>query len=136
MSMLRLLLVLWLSLSVPMAALASVVRVEHCQRGATTSSATMVGHAQHVLHAGMQMAGDHAGHMARAARSGESSADGCACGCNCGNAHCASSGAGCMAVGGLKGAPSVSADSKWFAGDTTLLVTAPPLDLLRPPTLI
>jgi hypothetical protein len=133
---LDLLLVLWLSLSVPTAALASVVSAEHCQRGKTASSA-MAGHAQHAMYADMQMNGDHLQHLDHAAKPVKASDDnGCSCGCNCGSTHCASSCASFMAIGTFKGALAVQASSRLFLGDPARPATAHHLDLLRPPSLI
>jgi uncharacterized protein involved in copper resistance len=135
MSLLRLLIVLWLSLSVPTAALASVVNAEHCQRGKAASS-EMAEHAQHAMHAGMQMDGDHAQHMAHAAKSVKTSDGGCSCGCKCNNTHCATSCAGLMAFGGMRGVLVASPDSRQFVSGPVHPVAAHHLDLLRPPILI
>lgn len=135
MSLLRLLLVLWLSLSVPTAALASVVSAEHCQRGKATTSA-MTEHAQHAMHAGMKMDGDHAQHMAHADKPGKSSDGGCSCGCKCGNTDCATSCAGLMAFGGMRGVLAAGPEFRKRVSGPADPVAAHHLDLLRPPSLI
>jgi hypothetical protein len=133
---LHLLLVVWLSLSVPTAALASAFSAEHCQRGKPAATA-MAGHAQHALHADMQMDGDQAqypDHTAKPIKT--SSGDDCSCGCNCGSTHCASGCTGFMAVGALKQPPAAQANSRLLLGGAARPSTAHHLDLLRPPSLI
>lgn len=126
---------LCLSLTVPMVGVASVVNVEHCQRSKAVASA-MVEHAQHTLHADMQMDDEHARHMVHAAKPAKAGDDACSCGCKCDNTHCATSCAGLMAVGGMRDVQAANPDSRKFFSGPTHPVAAHHLDLLRPPSLI
>jgi hypothetical protein len=134
MKLFRLVVLLWLSLSVPTAALASVVSAEHCQRGKPAAGASA--HAQHAMHAGMSMQGEHAQHMAHAGQQAKVDNSHCSCGCNCSNSHCATSCTGLMAVGGFRDSLSVSRDHRLITSGSPHPIAALHLDLLRPPSLI
>jgi hypothetical protein len=133
MQLLHLMLVLWLSLSVPTAALASVVSAEHCQHGKPTIASV---HTQHAMHADMPMHGEHAQHMAHAGQQAKVDKSHCSCGCNCSNSHCATSCTGLMAVGGFRDSLGVSRDLRLIISGPTHPIAARHLDLLRPPSLI
>lgn len=131
----RILIVLWLSLAVPTAALASLVNEGHCQRDSAASTPA-TDNAQHAMHAGMQMQDPHAQHLAQAAKLTKADQSHCGCGCNCSGTHCATSCSGLMAMGALRGVFSPDADTRQLSSEPARPVTAHLLELLRPPSLI
>lgn len=134
MATLRVLIALWLSFTVPVTALASLMNVEHCQRGMQVT--TSPGHGGHAIPADMQLQGsEHALHMANAGTAVDSSNTDCSCGCNCSVTHCATSCSAVLIRSGLR--------DSFFSDRGIWLVDSPsshPLaahhsDILRPPSL-
>ncbi|MGQ0586525.1 MAG: hypothetical protein ACT4PK_04915 [Gammaproteobacteria bacterium] len=132
MKKLRLLVALCLSLTVPAAALASVVNAGHCQMKPAARASTGA-HAGHDMGA-MQHA-QHMQQMAAADAPAKSAPSGCTCGCKCTSDHCVSG------ASGLLTGPRTEAD--FVSSDGSLRTQAMPsrtasahhLDLLRPPSL-
>jgi hypothetical protein len=132
MRILRLLLLGWLAVAVPVTAMASIVNTGHCQRIQQTPMAAVVDHSQHGAHARHPADSMEISHMGQQ----KAQADrGCNCGCNCFAQHCTTGFSGLM--GGLYAA------SGFFDGVAQQGVRALPgtlasahhLELLRPPTL-
>ena len=131
MKKLRLLVALCLSLTVPTAALASVVNAGHCQM--KPPSASTGEHAGHDM--GAMQHGQHVKQMATAASEAKSALNACKCGCKCTSDHCVSSSSGLLT--------GPRADGDFTTGDGALRAQAMPsrtasahhLDLLRPPSL-
>lgn len=132
--LLRALLILWLSLSVPTMAMASVVNGDHCKR---TGMAGMSheAHGKHAMHAEMMMQGEHASHMAHAGDVVKTDKTHCSCGCNCSGSHCVTSCAGLLAVSGLRDFLNGGRDSRLPTSGSARALAAHHLDLLRPPSL-
>lgn len=136
MKLFRVFLVLWLSLSVPTSALASVMSGGHCKRS-EMAAATASAHGQHAMHAEMQMqGGEHAQHMAHADQAAKSGKSQCTCGCSCCGTNCAVTCSAAMVSGAIRESFFLGRDSRLIASGPTHPVAARPFDLLRPPSLI
>lgn len=134
--MLRRLLVLCLSLTLPVSALAAVAGPEHCRHGSAESTATS-GHEHHSMSSDMAMDhGDHAQHMADASGAEQTGGSECSCGCNCGDSGCAPQGIGFLTASGMKTALLPVSGTRKFLGALAQTAAPHPLDLLRPPSLI
>jgi hypothetical protein len=132
MRLLRLILIGWLAIAVPTAAVASIVNAGHCQQMQEKPMAAGMDHSQHSMHAQ-----DSSGSMAMAQmdHKPKPADNGCTCGCTCIGQHCATS------FSSLMGALYIP--SGLFDGTAQQIARMQPghltsahhLDLLRPPTL-
>lgn len=129
---LRSFIIFLLVLCVPTAGLASVVNAGHCQRNQPASATS----AQHAMHAGMSMPGDHSHHMAHMGMQKETGKGSCTCGCNCSGTHCVTSCSALMAGSDLREAFSLDRELRLAYSGPTHPVAAHHLDLIRPPSLI
>lgn len=145
MLILRRILVLFLSFSVPTTVLASLMDTGHCHKAPRSS--VSVSADTSASHVGMDMSirGARANHMMQTAAEGAhsfesigslSSADqiGCKCGCNCSTTHCATAGAALATIADFDNGffyPSLSRNLIRFG--PTHAIAAHGLDILRPP---
>ena len=127
----RILMVLWLTVSVPTAALAAAMNSEHFQRNKPVTTTSI--HSQHMMHA--EMHGAHAQHMAHASK-GDCDEHHCRCGCNCSSTHCTTASPAMMSGNGLYEFLSLSREPRLHAAGPVHAVAGHHLDILRPPSLI
>lgn len=134
MSLLRIFLIGWLTVAVPVTATAAIVNADHCQRVQKTQQSPIAAAMDHSLHAmhGQQSADPQP--MSHALHQDKQAQNGCSCGCNCFSQHCTTGFSGLMS--------GLSAVADFFDGISRLslraesgpLTSAHPLELLRPPS--
>lgn len=134
MKAMRILLALWLSLSVPTVALAQLVSEGHCKHQ-VPAAGTSTAPAQHMMHAGMAMPADHAEHMVHATQQAKAEKGGCICGCNCTNHHCVTGFSVAVTTAILHGGFPDSLGDRLFYLRPAHRMAGHHLDLIRPPSL-
>lgn len=134
MKLLRLALILWLTLSVPATAWASLMKADHCQR-AKPAQAVVSSQGPHAMHEGMQIQDEHAQHRAQTGKTATSATNSCQCGCNCNDAHCTPASFAAMAGHDLSESFPLAHGLRQMGLRPAAPLAAHPLDLLRPPSL-